>query len=339
VAALGVGSIVLGLALQETLGNLMAGIAMLFERPFTIGDWVKVGTNAGEVVQINWRSVHLKTIDRNLLVIPNSALGRETFINYSAPTRSRNVQVSFSFSLDVPPNRVKEVLIETARNTPHVAEDPAPKAHALEFEGDRIRYRAVLSLDDPSKYLELLDSYTTRVWYAAQRVGLQLPLPRQVLEHKTAEETDAEAQIDAIVARLENASVLEGLSRQQLRELAGHVEKQWFAASETVLKEGQVSEAVYIIESGWARVLHRGDADETREILRLSEGELIGENALTRGTPNPDSLVADTDLHVLKIPLDDLEALLESSPQTAHRFANLIDIRADATRRVVGRKR
>ena len=90
IAALGVGSIVLGLALQETLGNLMSGIALFFERPFSAGDWISVGGKSGQVVQITWRSVHLRTAERNLLVLPNSALGRETITNYSQPTDRAN---------------------------------------------------------------------------------------------------------------------------------------------------------------------------------------------------------------------------------------------------------
>jgi small-conductance mechanosensitive channel len=338
VAALGVGSIVLGLALQETLGNLMAGIAMLFERPFSIGDWVKVGNNAGEVVQINWRSVHLRTIDRNLLVIPNSALGRETFTNFSAPTRLQTLRLKFAFSLDVPPNQVKDMLIDVARNTPYVADDPEPKAHAVEFGEDRIHYQAVLCLEFPKMYRKLIDAYTTRVWYAAQRTGLQLPLPREVLEHKIAGEVESRAHIDTHIARLENVAVLKGLSHEQLETLAGHVDINWFSKGETILNEGQMSEAVYVIESGVARVLHQGDAGGSTEVLQLGEGELFGESALNRGQPNPDSVVATTDLELLRIPLADLESLFESSPQTARQFANLIDIRADATRRIVGDK-
>jgi len=339
VAALGVGSIVLGLALQETLGNLMAGIAMLFERPFSIGDWIKVGTNSGEVIQINWRSVHIRTIDKNLLVIPNSTLGRETFTNHSAPTRLQTLRLTFAFSLDVPPNRVKDMLVEAARNTPYVADTPAPKAHAVEFEADRIRYQAVLCLENPKMYRKLIDAYTTRVWYAAQRAGLQLPLPREVLEHAMVGETDTDAQRDAIVARLEGVAALKGLEQQQLQSLAKHVDMKWFGADETIMKEGQVSDAVYIIEYGRARVLHQGDSAEPSEVRQLGKGELFGESALSRGQSNPESVVAVTDLEVLRIPLTELESLFESSSQTARQFAHLIDMRADATQRITGGKR
>ena len=128
IAALGVGSIVLGLALQETLGNLMSGIALFFERPFSVGDWISVGGKSGQVVQVSWRSVHLRTAERNLLVLPNSALGRETITNYSQPTDQQMLRLSFSFGLDAPPNRVKEMLVEVAQRNSADHEGAADRA-------------------------------------------------------------------------------------------------------------------------------------------------------------------------------------------------------------------
>src|SRR5262249_57888707 len=86
IATLGVTSIVLGLALQETLGNLIAGIAVLFERPFQIGDWIKVGDLLGKVHEINWRSVRVRTRAQDLVVVPHSLIAKETITNYSQPS-------------------------------------------------------------------------------------------------------------------------------------------------------------------------------------------------------------------------------------------------------------
>jgi small-conductance mechanosensitive channel len=334
VAALGVGSIVLGLALQETLGNLMSGIAMLFERPFAIGDWIEVGTKRGEIVQINWRSVHLRTIDRNLLVIPNSALGRETIVNFSAPTRLQTLRLSFTFALDDPPNRVKAMLQETALETPHVAAEPPPKAHAVEFQNDRIRYQAVLCLDNPKMYRKLIDTYTTRVWYAAQRAGLRLPLPT-TLEYQFKEPPQVVRDIEPVISRLASVAALADLDPTRLRQLAEAAERLWYGSGETVVKQGEMSEAVYVIDAGRASTRYEDGAAGTSDILQLGEGELFGETALTRGQPNPASIVADTDLELLRIPLTSLEPLLEVHPQTAHQLANLIDLRADALQRII----
>ncbi len=180
IAALGVGSIVLGLALQETLGNLMSGIALFFERPFSVGDWISVGGKSGQVVQITWRSVHLRTAERNLLVLPNSALGRETITNYSQPTDQQMLRLSFSFGLDAPPNRVKEMLVYVAHEIPLICKQPEPRAVACDVLDDRIRYEARVTIEHGRYMPEVTDRFTSAVWYAARRAGLPLPLPHAV---------------------------------------------------------------------------------------------------------------------------------------------------------------
>jgi small-conductance mechanosensitive channel len=114
VTALGVGSIVLGLALQEPLGNVFSGIMLMFERPFVLADWIRFGGTLGKVVEINWRAVHLETLDEEVLIVPNSELSKGSFTNLSRPSRNHEERIDLCFSQDDPPNAVKRVLVDTA---------------------------------------------------------------------------------------------------------------------------------------------------------------------------------------------------------------------------------
>ena len=82
ITALGVTSLVLGMALQDTLGNLFSGISLLYAKPFEVGDWVQIGTETGKVIEVNWRSVRLLTRNEEMLIIPNLVLGKEVFKNF-----------------------------------------------------------------------------------------------------------------------------------------------------------------------------------------------------------------------------------------------------------------
>ena len=108
------GSLVIGLALQDTLKNLFSGILLLFERPFALGDWLQVGETIGKVIKVNWRSVYLQTRDQDSVVIPNSILAQGNFTNYNRPTPLHVERFLFGFSYDDPPNKVIRVLKETA---------------------------------------------------------------------------------------------------------------------------------------------------------------------------------------------------------------------------------
>ncbi|NEP17932.1 MAG: mechanosensitive ion channel family protein [Leptolyngbya sp. SIO4C1] len=131
ITALGISSIVLGLALQDTLSNLFSGVALLFERPFDIGDWLKIGDMIGRVEEINWRSVHLVTRERELLIVPSSILAREVIRNYRRPIKLHVEPVEIGFSYDDPPNKVKRVLAEAALETAGILNQPAPRCRPL----------------------------------------------------------------------------------------------------------------------------------------------------------------------------------------------------------------
>jgi len=191
-----------------------------------------------------------------------------------------------------------------------------------------------LCLDNPKMYRKLIDTYTTRVWYAAQRAGLRLPLPTTV-EYQVKEPPHAAPDIEPAMSRLAGVRALADLEQSQLRQLAESADRLRFGAGETVLRQGEMSEAVYVIDAGRASSRYQGVAAEAREILQLGEGELFGETALTRGEPNPASIVAVTDLEVLCIPLTSLESLLDIHPQTAHQLANLIELRSNALQRMI----
>lgn len=103
--ALGVGSLVLGLALQDSLGNVFSGISLLFEQPIKLGDRIRLGEVQGKVIEINWRSVHILTADIDLMVVPNAELAKGTFTNLSRPTALRGNRLCFSFDYNDPPAR------------------------------------------------------------------------------------------------------------------------------------------------------------------------------------------------------------------------------------------
>ncbi len=328
IAALGVGSIVLGLALQETLGNLMAGIALLFEKPFTIGDWIEVGDDQGEVVEINWRSVHVRTRERNLLVFPNSVLGRETIVNYARPTKLQTLRLSFGFALEDPPNLVKSTMVSVARDMEYVLDDPAPRALLREVEDDRLRYEAFLFIDEPRMIPQIVDLYTSRVWYASQRAGLRLPLP-------AAHEYQIHAPVpESVVASVDVVEVLSGaqgfevLDASRIEALAARATVLHFGDGEAVITEGEMADGIHVIVSGeiCARLV---GADDTVTEATIGVGEAIGITSLARQEPSEVTLSAAGDTTTIRVDHEAVDAALRADPHLAQQFAKIVEIRRD----------
>jgi len=332
VAALGVGSIVLGLALQETLGNLMSGIALFFERPFSVGDFIAVSDKRGRVVQVSWRSVHLRTVENNLLVLPNSALARETITNYSQPTEQQMLRLSFSFGLDAPPNVVKAMLVEVAADIPQIMTIPEPFAVACEVLEDRIRYEARLSIESGSVLPQVTDSYTSAVWYAARRAGVALPLPHTVelQVHKVAADADKACQeAEATLARAEGIRVLPA---EAIARLAGSANQVLFGAGEQLLAVGEISRSVYVIVSGKALGTHVDETGSTGSIY-FGADEVLGVTSLARAQASDTRVVALTDVAALRIPGDVVAQALHDHPSLSNQFARIWQARAEVLRR------
>ncbi len=330
--AVGISSIVLGLALQNTLDNVMAGIAVLFERPFEVGDWVTVGAITGEVLEMNWRSVRVRTRSRDLVVVPNSVIGKETLINLSRPTRLHAETHVFGFSYDDPPNEVKRVLLEVACSTSGVSAEPPPVVRTHAYAAYAIEYQVRFFIADYVHQMETNDEFMTRVWYAARRNGLVVPFPTQTTyEYRPQMPVPEPVQPPAeVLARI---PLFVPLEPAELESLSSACERLHFGRGEFVVRQGDPGDALYVVLTGVARVTLRTDGAE-REVARLASGEFFGEMALLTGEPRSASVTAAEDLVVLVIHKDALQDVLLRRPALVQEMAGIVELRRQGLRAV-----
>lgn len=334
-AALGVGSIVIGLALQDTLGNLMAGIALLFERPFAIGDWIKVGDVRGKVLEMNWRAVHIRTRQRELIVVPNSTLGQETIVNQSRPTKIHIEEVQIGFSYDDPPNRVKRLLKRTALQTRGVLADPEPRVQTVNYNDFSIDYRIELPMADVAERERIKDEFFTQVWYVAKRNHLTIPFPiRTVFKTELPPPPPPRAGAERFAKTLQNIPVFIPLASEELDILADGADTEHFGAGERIVHQGTEGDALYVIREGTAVVSVNMEGGGEREVARLSRGEFFGEMALLTGEPRSAHVTAQDDLEVIVIRAPTLKALLARRPALAEEIAEIVEARKEGLRAV-----
>lgn len=329
--ALGVSSIVLGLALQNTLDNVMAGIAVLFERPFDVGDWITVGSITGEVVEINWRSVRVRTRSRDLVVVPNSVIGKETLVNVSQPTRVHGESHVLGFSYDDPPNKVKRVLMSVARSTRGVVTEPAPVVRTINYAAYSIEYQVRFFIDDFPRAPDINDEFMTRVWYAAKRNGISIPFPTQTSFEYHQEPLPPALKLRAVDA-LATVPVFVPLSPEELDQMSGQCERLDFGRGERVVHQGDPGDAMYVVLEGTAIVTVRTDTEAEREVARLSRGEFFGEMALLTGEQRSASVTAVDDLGVLVIEKHVLQTMLARRPGLAQEMAEIVEARRQGLR-------
>lgn len=168
---------VIGLALQSTLTNALAGLALNTDRTLGIGDWVQAGERIGRIAEIKWRSTSLWTEDGDLVIMPNSRLLDSEVQNLSRPDDIHRLWVKVGFHYRHPPNDVKQILVDAVRDTPGVRAEPAPDCILLDFADSAIIYALRYWISDFTHHTAIESEVRTRMWYAARRNGLEIPFP------------------------------------------------------------------------------------------------------------------------------------------------------------------
>lgn len=324
--ALGVGSVVIGLALQEPLGNLVSGLMLLFERPLSVGDWVTAGGVTGKVTGINWRSVHIETPTREVHIVPNVSLYKSEFSNLSRPTPVRTEVVELGLSYDDPPDRVKRLMLDLMATTPGVLADPPPLVRTLNYADFSVIYRLIFSVARQDDVPAIRDRVMTRVWYVVRREGLTIPFPIQ-MEYRPGENPGRPVPTsDDLLAghpRFRAAAAGPAGRQPAVRE---------YAAGETVHAPRRRFTGFGLVISGRANLVVRDPAGQAVTIGAIGAGECLGDQ-LTVGSSRDDiEIVADEDLRVVAFDPAAIGDLLDHSPSLAAEIGDALETRRQAAR-------
>ncbi len=303
-------TVVIGLALQETLGTLLAGLTLTWEQQLQRGTWVEVADEVGRVEELGWRSLTLRTRLGERLLIPNSTVSRSEIRVLGTGAKPAAVPVTLGVSYTAPPDRVKKVLGRVLEGLPMAASRPAPQVLVRELGDSAVLYECRVWTLQPWREPEITDVVLTRAYAALARAGMEIPFPQRTIHvRKQARPEDTLALRREALAR---CTLFEGLPDEPLDRLAAHSRWLRFAPGEAVMRERDDSRAMYVIARGTAIILQGG-----QELAGLGEGELFGEIAFLTGQRRSATVRAAGELHVVEIDGVALSALLERKPELA----------------------
>lgn len=175
-------SLVLGLALQPILGNFFAGLVISLERPFRLNDWVRIGEHEGRVVELTWRTTHLRTRDNDDVVIPNGKVAEERVLNFYYPNQLHLERTLVGAHYRIPPYRVRRSLLEACQGIRGVLDKPAPDVYLLRFDDSAITYELRTYIDDMASSPRIASELKYRIWEIFRREGIEIPFPIRTLE-------------------------------------------------------------------------------------------------------------------------------------------------------------
>jgi small-conductance mechanosensitive channel len=331
--ALGLGSIVIGLALQEPLGNIVSGLMLLLERPLNVGDWVCVDGVTGKVSEINWRSVHIETPTREIRVVPNVSLYKGAFSNLSRPTPERTEVVDMGFSYDDPPNKVKELLMELMLTTPGIKTNPEPLIRTLNYADFSIIYRMIFTVEKQETLGATRDALMTRIWYMARREGLTIPFPIQ-MEYRPGEDPGKPQKTTSQWLnqhpRFKVSLQPSDIADLSLRE---------YTAGEVILSSTKPFEGEALILRGDVSMLYPSDEGNELVVTKLHAGECFGDNLTAGASTDEITLKADSDVTLLWLPTEQMDQLLSRSPNLSSEVGDAIELRRLAVQAVKRHRR
>jgi len=309
--ALGVGSVVIGLMLQNSVGQIVSGLFMLFEQPFRIGDWLDTPTARGRIVEANWRAVHIQT-DRGLQITPNSVLAATSFTNLSRPPGAHQLEITTIFSPDDPPDRVRHLLSRIAGTLPQCKADSTPTAVA----GGSGEYRVTIGLKSPADDGAARATFLRWIWYAARREGL----------HLDGADDDFSTPARVQMAMRTVVAPALRLSHTDQQSLTSHAKIVRYGTDEVVQFAGKVPTAMTFLITGCVRLTTTAEDGSVLSLSVLEEGSFLGLTTLTR-QPSLSTAYALEEVTALEIDREHIEDVVMRSPLLLQELGRIIEDR------------
>jgi len=314
---------VLGLALQESLGNLFAGIGLAMERSVQVGDMLRNGENLGLVEQLSWRAIKVRTMEGNALLIPNAVASRErleVFRRGGAPM-ARFLRVGLEYQDS--PARARSCLEAAARDVVGVAAHPAPITYLHAFQDSSIVYELRYWLDDYARYLDIDSRVRERAWYRLEREGIAFAYP-VVRQHQYDYGSAPASDNNRVLREIEASELFRPLTEEERRRLAAGARLLRFGEGETVVREGDTTSSMFLIASGRAAVSVHGGVADSRGVAVLDAGSAFGEISLLTGEPRLATVRALTESSLVEIDKPTLAPILKSNPSLVAKLDRII---------------
>jgi small-conductance mechanosensitive channel/CRP-like cAMP-binding protein len=322
-AGSGVVAIILGFAGQNLFAGIIGGVSIQINRPYKVGDWLKVGDTYGEVREINWRSTRLCTNDDIYLDIPNNEMVSHQIVNLHYPTEVHAMRIRVGVDYAVPPNLVKDALGRAAQRAKNVLPNPPVRVFLVDFSDYAMTYEIKFYMGNHSRINETNDSVRTNVWYELKRQGITIPFPIRTLHVERKKAPPVKEEQAEAVSILRGEPLFECLSEEQLSQMVNQARLKLFGRGEPVIEEGAAGESMFVMLRGAANVFVSKNGSKI-QVATLRAGDCFGEMSLLTGEPRSATVRADGDCYVMEIGKPVMGKVLSDAPTCMEQLSQLL---------------
>jgi|UPI0005644CEE small-conductance mechanosensitive channel/CRP-like cAMP-binding protein len=330
IATSGAVAIMLGLALQSTLGDVFSGIALNLARPYGIGDWLVLSNGIeGKVIETNWRATHLLSGANDLVVVPNSDLAKARLTNLSSPERSHGVTLTARFRPTAPPSTMVDVMRSVLLSSNSRLTDRESTVEVVSLDASAIELELSFRVEDLAAVAKAKSEVFDLIYRHAKAAGLTLSSPSggvavavaasHAEEPLPGQHTTPRRLLDAI-------ALFASMTEDEKEALASTMSRRTFRKGEVLAEQGAVLSSLMIIRSGVVTVIRRDGLRET-ELGRLAPGDFLGEGGLLTGSGELGTIQALTLVVTYEITQQGLAPLMQDRPAIADELASLLSKR------------
>ena len=329
IATSAVASVVLGLALQETLGNFFAGIALQIEQPFRLGDVIRTGEQEGRVEAFNWRATTIRTVNDSRIAIPNAVVAREAVEVFPATGLSRRM-LAIPAPYGAAPQRIIGLVRGALTGVPGVSERTPPQVRLGAFDASSISYEVLYWIEDYLRVGNVDAQIRERVWYAFARNGISIPFPHevQIPYQDLSAVSNGEGEADGLEnpdeerARwLGEVALFTPLSQEERLRLAARARTLLYGPGEQILRAGSEGGSMFVVLRGRIEIRVPTPDGRTVRVAEITAGEVFGEMSLLTGEPRSADARAVGEVELLEVRKAEMKEALANNEALAEALA------------------
>ncbi len=320
-ATSGVIAIILGLALQSSLGDVFSGIVLSFSRPYRPGDWISIdGGTDGRVIEMNWRATHVLTARRDLAIVPNSTLAKSRIVNVSSPSGIHGNTVTLQVGSRTPPSFAAEVIERALLNCRLILPEPAPAITTKTINGVYAEFEITFFTETLASSRQAQNEWFDLVYRHLAAAAIDLASPESASTLVSGAARPVQSQAERVVDWVE---IFAPLTPAERGAIAAKLQRHTYDKGERLLEPGMLPQSLFVIGSGVLSFSRRnGDVDV--EVLRLGPGDHFGEIGVLTDKPSTATIVALTPVTLYELAKLDLGRIVEARPEVAHELAGAI---------------
>jgi potassium-dependent mechanosensitive channel len=325
-ATSGMVAMIIGLAIKANLANVFSGIAINIERPFRIGDWIRIpNVEDGKVVDMTWRTTKIETRGKNVISIPNGRAADSIIVNFSMPDIITKTKVIICLDPAYDPFLVEKILIDAITATNGVLKNPGPISSYQGVDQGVARFSMLFCFEDYGKVKAIEKAVLKNAWQHLRQAGLTISVPNHRIElFKSLKNENTSSGMQT----LSSTKIMKEFSDEAKIHFGDYMQSHIYNAGEIVVRQGDTSDSLFVIAEGVVGVLITLKDGEETEVARLGAGDFFGEAAMLTGTTRTASIIALTNSRLLEINREDFIPIMKRFPEVQEQFNDVLKQRS-----------